>query len=48
MNKLGSILLGVWLIARGVLSLAHLHFPGAPLLLDVLAIVAGVLLLISR
>jgi ABC-type thiamin/hydroxymethylpyrimidine transport system permease subunit len=48
MNRLGLILLGLWLIAKGVLSLAHLRIPGSTLVLDVIAIVAGVLLLIAR
>jgi ABC-type thiamin/hydroxymethylpyrimidine transport system permease subunit len=48
MGKLAALLLGLWLIAKGVLSLAHLHLPGSSVILDVLAVVAGVLLILRR
>lgn len=48
MGKLAALLLGLWLIAKGVLSLAHLHLPGSSIILDVLAVVAGVLLILRR
>lgn len=47
-KKLGMLLLAIWLIASGVISLVHINFPLSDLLLAALAIVAGVLLLIDR
>jgi uncharacterized membrane protein HdeD (DUF308 family) len=45
----GTVLLGVWLIATGVLQLVPaLAFQGSGLILTVLAIAAGVLLLLDR
>ena len=48
-SGLGVRLLGVWLIATGVLILAPgLHFAGSGTLLAVLAVVAGILILLNR
>lgn len=47
-KNLGMILLAVWLIATGLLVLVKIEFPSAPLLLAVLAIAAGILLLLGR
>ena len=45
----GVLLLGVWLIATGLLHLVpRLSFPSSGELLAVLAIAAGVLLLLDR
>jgi len=46
---LGMLLLCIWLIASGVLALVpSLNFQAAPAVLAVLAIAAGVLLLLDR
>lgn len=47
MRGLGLLLLGIWLIATGVLPLLNLTSPALDLLLTALAIVAGVLLLVD-
>jgi hypothetical protein len=47
-RNLGNILLAVWLILVGVLPLINLNFPGSDLILPLLAIAAGVLLLVGR
>jgi hypothetical protein len=48
-NRLGLRLLGIWLIASGVLILApNLNFSGSGTVLAVLAVVAGVLVLLDR
>jgi hypothetical protein len=41
-------LLAVWLIASGVLPLLSIHVPASGVILAVLAVAAGVLLLLSR
>jgi hypothetical protein len=47
-KKLGVILLSVWLILSGLAVLINLSFQGFPVLMAILAIAAGVLLLIDR
>jgi hypothetical protein len=44
----GSILLGVWLVSGGLVSLFHVHFTGSGVILAVLAVAAGVMVLINR
>jgi hypothetical protein len=44
----GQRLLAIWLIATGVVSLTGVFIPHAALILSVLAIAAGVLLLMQR
>ncbi len=44
----GHRLLAIWLIATGFISLTGTFIPYAPLILSVLAIAAGVLLLLQR
>jgi UPF0716 family protein affecting phage T7 exclusion len=45
-RNLGTILLGIWLILTGLLPLVTFQIPGAELILAILAIAAGVLLLL--
>jgi hypothetical protein len=45
---LGTKVLAVWLIATGTLPLLHLAFPFLGAILEVVAIAAGVLLLLGR
>jgi hypothetical protein len=48
MRHIGMILLGVWLILSGLISIAGLSFNGLPLLMGVLALVAGILIILKR
>ena len=45
MKKLASILLGAWLILRGLITLAVFSFQGSQTVLAVVAVVAGGFLL---
>ena len=45
-KNLGAILLGIWLILTGLLPLVTLKIPGSEIVLAILAIAAGVLLLL--
>jgi hypothetical protein len=45
-KNLGSIVLAVWLILTGLMLLTSIAIP--PVVMGVLALVAGVLLLLSR
>lgn len=47
MKRLATILLGVWLILRGLITLADLSFQGSSTVLAILAIAAGALLLLA-
>jgi hypothetical protein len=47
-RSIGVILLAIWLIARGLLSLLDVTFPASETILAILAIAAGVLLLLNR
>ena len=47
-RQLGFQLLGAWLVATGLLSLLPVAVPGLALLLAVLALIAGLLILIGR
>ena len=46
--RLGNVCLGVYLLLQGLVLLLGLSFTGLPILLGVLAIVAGVLLIAGR
>ena len=45
-RNLGTILLGIWLILTGLLPLVTIKVPGAEIVLAILAIAAGVILLL--
>jgi len=47
-RQLGFLLLGIWLVVYGLSSLVDFHFRGLPVVMAVLALAAGVLLLIRR
>lgn len=47
-NSLGSFLLGVWLILSGLIALVDLSFSGLTPLMAVLALVAGVLIIVGK
>ncbi len=46
--NMGMLLLGIWLIATGLLPFLNLNIPNSNIILSVLAVVAGVLILIGR
>lgn len=47
-TQIGGILLGIWLIAGGMVSLFHVRFTGSGVILAVLGVAAGVMVLIAR
>jgi hypothetical protein len=47
-KNLGMLLLGVWLILTGLISLVGLSFSGLTIVMGLLAIVAGILILVGR
>jgi hypothetical protein len=47
-KKLGLKLLAGWLILQGLVSLLNLSFTGSGILLAILAVAAGVLILLGR
>ncbi len=42
------LLLAIWLIISGLVNLIGIHFAGLPLIMGVLAIAAGVLIIMGR
>ena len=47
-RNVGMLLLGIWLILTGLLQVASISIPGIGIILALLAIVAGILILIGR
>jgi hypothetical protein len=47
-RQIGMILLGIWLILTGILGLTGYTFTGDNTLMGVLALIAGILLLLGR
>ncbi len=47
-KNLGLLLLGIWLIMTGLISVLSLSFAGLPMVMAILAIAAGVLILLGR
>ena len=47
-KSLGMILLSIWLILTGLLQLVKFTFTGLDIIMAILAIAAGVLLLLGR
>jgi hypothetical protein len=47
-KSLGMLLLGIWLILTGLIPLLKLNFSGFPEIMEILAIAAGVLILLGR
>ena len=47
-SNMGTLLLGVWLILFGAMPLLNLSFRGADLVMQVLAILAGALMLVGK
>jgi len=46
-KSVGMILLGIWLIVYGLFPLLKLYFNGYTVMMEILAIAAGVLILIG-
>lgn len=47
-KNLGFLFLGAWLILNGLMSLVHLSFSGLSIIMAVLALGAGIFLIIGR
>ena len=47
-KQLGLMLLGVWLLGHGLMQLINFSFSGLSTVMAILAIVAGVLLILGR
>lgn len=47
-RNIGMLLLSLWLIVTGIIPLVKLSFNGLPIVMAILAIVAGVLIAIGR
>jgi hypothetical protein len=45
---MGMLLLGIWLILTGLLQIVSVSIPGIGSILALLAIVAGILILVGR
>ena len=47
-KNIGMLLLGIWLIATGLISLLNLSFSGLGTIMAILAIAAGALIIVGR
>jgi hypothetical protein len=47
-NRLGALLLSIWLLVQGALQLLQVSFPQMGLVMAVLAVAAGALMLVGR
>ena len=47
-RQIGFVLLGIWLILTGILQLTGTDFPLQTTIMGLLALIAGILLLIGR
>lgn len=47
-KNLGMLLLSIWLILTGLIALTSFSFHGIPLIMGIIAIAAGVLILLGR
>jgi len=47
-RNLGMLLLAIWLILTGLTTLVGFSFQGLPVIMAILAIAAGILILIGR
>ncbi len=46
-KNLGLLLLAIWLVLTGALELLNIHFPARDILLELLAIAAGILIFLG-
>ena len=47
-KNIGMLLLSIWLILTGLISLLSFSFTGLPIIMAVLAIAAGIFILLGR
>jgi len=47
-KNLGILLLAIWLVLTGLIDLLKFSFSGLPTIMAILAIVAGILILLGR
>jgi hypothetical protein len=47
-GSLGLILLAIWLILYGLIAVLGVHFPSEGIIMGLLALAAGILILIGR
>ena len=47
-RNIGMVLLSIWLILTGLIALLGLSFAGLPVIMAILAIAAGVFILLGR
>jgi hypothetical protein len=47
-RSLGIQLLGIWLVAQGIISLVPILLPGLGIVMSLLALAAGLLILMGR
>ena len=47
-KSLGMLLLGIWLILEGLIAITSFTFSGIGVVMDVLALIAGILILVGR
>jgi hypothetical protein len=47
-KSIGMILLAIWLILTGLIALFNLSFQGIGLIMGILAVAAGILILVER
>ena len=47
-KNIGLLLLSIWLIVTGLISLLNFSFAGLPVIMAILAIAAGVFILLGR
>lgn len=47
-QNLGMLLLAIWLILTGLITLLSLNFQGLSLIMGILALAAGILILLGR
>ena len=48
LDSCGMLLLSIWLIVNGLVMILKFSFEGQPLIMSILAIAAGVLILLGR
>jgi hypothetical protein len=44
----GTLLLGIWLLLHGLITLIGIHFPYSGVIMGLLALISGILLLVGR
>jgi hypothetical protein len=48
LKNFGMLLLGIWLIMTGLIELLNFSFSGLPIIMAILAIAAGLLILLDK